>query len=99
VDSTINQEGLEGFRRLVEYLESLPADPDLSVFDPLVYVLEHESKMFILDDADVTCPTLAPWVKVFVDLFAYDEHGFPAVSLKCVAPDYNLACSSVSSKD
>jgi uroporphyrinogen decarboxylase len=67
VDSAISQEGIEGFRRFVEHLESLPTDPDLSVFDPLVYVLEHESEMFILGDADVTCPTLTPWVTVYLE--------------------------------
>ena len=67
IDSDIKQEGVAGFRRLVEYLESLPTDPDLSVFDPLVYVTEHESEMFILGDADVTCPTLAPWVTTYLE--------------------------------
>jgi uroporphyrinogen decarboxylase len=67
VDSAIKQEGIEGFRRLVEHLESQPTDPDLSAFDPLVYVMEHESEMFILGDADVTCPTLAPWVTTYLE--------------------------------
>ena len=66
IDSEIKREGIAGFRRLVEYLESLPTDPDLSTYDPLRYVVEHESDMFILGDADVTCPTLTPWMEVYL---------------------------------
>jgi hypothetical protein len=67
VDSAIGQEGIAGFQRYVEYLESLPTDPDLSIFDPLAYVTENAPDLFILGDADVTCPTLAPWVTVFLE--------------------------------
>lgn len=67
VDSTINQEGIAGFRRYVEVLETLPTDPDLRSFDPLVYVVEHAPDLFILGDADVMCPTLAPWVTTFLE--------------------------------
>ena len=67
VDSAIQREGMAGFKRYVEYLESLPTDPDPSTFDPLVYVTENETEMFILGDADVTCPTLAPWVTIYLE--------------------------------
>jgi len=67
VDSAISQEGIAGFRRYVEYLESLPTDSDLSIFDPLAYVVEHAPDLFILGDADITCPTLTPWVTVFLE--------------------------------
>lgn len=67
VDSTISQEGITGFQRYVEYLESLPTDLDLSIFDPLAYVVEHAPDLFILGDADITCPTLTPWVTVFLE--------------------------------
>lgn len=67
VDSYISREGLAGFKRYVEYLESLPTDPDVRMFDPLVYVLENAPDLFILGDADVTCPTLAPWMTVYLE--------------------------------
>jgi hypothetical protein len=67
IDSAISQEGIAGFRRYVEVLEALPTDPDLSIFDPLAYVMEQAPDLFILGDADVTCPTLTPWVTVFLE--------------------------------
>lgn len=66
IDSAISREGLDGFRRYVEYLESLPTAPDLAAFDPLVYVTQHAPELFILGDADVTCPTLSPWLPVYL---------------------------------
>jgi uroporphyrinogen decarboxylase len=64
---------LDGLRENVENMErGLEGKSDQELvddtsYDALKYVLANEKNMFILGHADVTCPTIGPWITLYLE--------------------------------